>query len=207
MQKRFMLFCLLISLIHLQGNAQSSHKNEKATKGYGKNIISFSPVQLMVNDFNGDADATIGLSYERILDNEMISFKLPVHFSLQKSAFYILPTIKLYTKKQGPVKYALGPQFLIAIGDDSYSTYVQVGPGSGYNVTKEYTRKQFGFLLNHSANFTIAHSFYASIEGAIGIIYADNKPEDYNYYGLSPFGNSSAIQPAFQFNFAMGYRF
>ncbi len=207
MQKRFMLFCLLISLLHLQGNAQSSQKKEKAAKGYGKNIVAFSPVQLMVNDFNSDADATIGLSYERILDNEMISFKLPVHVSLQKSAFYILPTIKLYPKKQGPVKYALGPQFLIAIGDDSYSTYVQTGSGGGYTVTKEYTRKQFGFLLNHSANFTIARSFYAAIDGGIGIIYADNKPEDYNYYGLSPFGNSSAIQPAFQFNFNMGYRF
>ena len=122
-----------------------------------------------------------------------------------------MPTLKLYPMKQGVVKYAVGPQLLFGTGDGTYQDYYY-DQNSGMSSTKDITvtRRQFGFMVNNSVNFTIAKALYVGLDGSLGIIYYDNLPKDIYYYnqGLTPFSsNNSRINPSFQLNFNMGYRF
>lgn len=210
-----MLALLAGSATFAQGyrtNNQTKNKKEIAipTTKYGKNILSFSPMQLIaIGDDNDAPDLCVGLAYERILDNDLISFRLPLSFSLKEAYYYFMPTIKLYPTRQGQVRYAIGPQFLIGYGKDHYtqSTYDPVT----FTTTEKrlsIDRRQFGFMLNNSANFTLMKSLYASVDAGLGIIYYDNEPSStITSIGLTPMNDNSDIQPVFQLNFSMGYRF
>jgi hypothetical protein len=183
----------------------------KSNHDLGKNILTFSPVQILLTDVDQEEpDLAVAFAYERILDNELIGLKLPVSFSLVNNYFYIMPTLKLYPKRQGTVKYAVGPQLLIGAGDASYREYIY-NQQTGITIYKstDITRKQFGFLLNNSVNFTLVKSLYMGIDASLGIIYYDNLPNDINNsFGFYPtYNNNSNINPAFQLNFSMGYRF
>ena len=172
----------------------------------GKNIISLMPMQIMAMNLDDDGpDFTVGLSYERIFNNELISFRLPLSISLTKpNYYYLMPTLKLFPKKQGIVKFAVGPQFLFAYGNDEYVRYVN-SPSGGYSQTVEDVRKQFGFLINNNVNFTFSRNVYLALDYSLGIKYYDNFPNEYNSF--SPFGSESNIAPVFQLNFNMGVRF
>lgn len=217
--KRILMLSVLVlasTLSFAQGyrtNNQQKSKQEttKAREQYGKNILSFSPMQLMVIGNDSDApDLCVGFAYERILDNDLISFRMPVSFSLEEAYYYLLPTIKLYPTRQGQVRYALGPQFLIGYGTDHYtqSTY---DPLTYITTEKRVAidRRQFGFMINNSANFTLMKSLYASVDGSLGIIYYDNEPNStMTTVGMTPLSNNtSEIRPGFHLNFCMGYRF
>ncbi|HOZ51841.1 MAG TPA: hypothetical protein PLU17_08290 [Chitinophagaceae bacterium] len=191
-------------------NNDNSEGSEKLK--LGKNIISFSPIQIVAADLTNESpDITISLAYERIFNNELISIKLPVSMSLIDNYYYIMPTLKLYPKKQGLAKYAVGPQLFFGIGDGTYQEYYY-NQSNGYTTSREITmqRKQFGFLINNSFNFTLAKSVYIGLDASLGIIYYDNLPSDirYGYINYNPYTvNNSSISPAFQMNFCMGYRF
>lgn len=203
MKNSILFSTLFASLLSLNAFAQQTNKNKESL---GKNIVSFTPIQMMVTDDNESPDPTIGLSYERILDNEIISLRIPFYASLQKPYYYILPTIKLYPGRQGAAKYAVGPQFLIGFGEDSYTKYMATSTGYYYQ-TVNYQRKQFGFLINNSLNITVAKNFYLGLDGGIGVIYSDNSPYySTNGIGLSPLGDSD-IKAAFQLNCNFGVRF
>lgn len=205
MKTSYLLTTILATLFSLSVIAQTSDK-EKKKDSYGKNIISFTPIQMMVANEDESPDPTIGISYERILDNEIISVRVPFYASLQKPYYYILPTIKLYPGRQGVAKYAVGPQFLIGFGEDSYTKYMSTGSGYYYQ-TVTYQRKQFGFLINNSLNITVAKNFYLGLDGGFGVIYSDNTPNySYNGIGLSPLGDSD-IRMALQLNCNFGVRF
>ena len=196
-------------------NNTANHREKKSKTvhtDFGKNILSFSPLQVVAADIEESPDVALTASYERILDNELIGIKLPVSFSLNNNYIYFMPTLKLYPARQGVAKYAVGPQFLIGFGDGSYQERVY-NPSTGITSAKttEVSRKQFGFLINNSVNFSIAKSLYIGLDAGLGIIYYDNLPDDtYNYYGssgLTPFDDNSNINPAFQIGFSMGFRF
>jgi len=131
---------------------------------------------------------------------------------MKNNFFYVMPTLKLYPRKQGIAKYAVGPQLLFGSGDGTYQDYYQ-DPVSFMTYTKDITmnRRQVGFLINNSVNFTIAKAFYVGLDASLGLIYYDNLPKNnYNYYNsnLTQYTTqNSRISPAFQLNFSMGYRF
>jgi len=208
------LFLSSIILFTFSVSAQRQRtKSESTSKktDYGKNILSFSPIQIILSDNEqSEPDVAINFAYERIFNNDIISFKLPVSFSLEQSHFYIMPTLKLYPTGQGLAKYSVGPQFLFATGDANYNTYTQNQSGSTIVKINSITRKQFGFLIDNCINFTVAKALYVGLNAGLGIIYYDNLPKDNYYYnsGITPFGNNNSnISPAFQLNFNMGYRF
>lgn len=199
----------VLGLLTTSVSAQKSDKADRQPIGganLGRNIVSVTPMQIMAIDIeNDEPDFMVGLSYERIFNNDLLSFRLPVAMSLRKSGtFYLMPTIKIYPKKQGVVKFAVGPQLLFAMGEESYQRYVNTGSGAYYQTITE-NRKQFGFMLNNSINFTIARNLYAAFDYGLGIRYYDSFPRDNNY--LSPFGSESSVLPIFQLNFNMGFRF
>lgn len=193
-------------------NNQTNNKTEKSRSKevYGKNILSVSPMQLTAIGSDEDApDLSVGLAFEHIMDNNLISFRLPLSFSLNESYVYFMPTIKLYPTRQGQVRYALGPQFLIGYGNDHY-TQTTYDPSTSYTTQKRISidRRQFGFMINNSANFTLMKSLYAGVDASLGIIYYDNEPKNtYNTIGITPLSDNSNVQPAFHLNFCMGYRF
>jgi hypothetical protein len=220
MMKYVSLFIALV-LFQLSASAQGYRTNniEKETKApkeaptYGKNIISFSPVQIVFSDVEQSSpDVAVAFTYERIFNNNLVAFRLPVSLSMKNNFFYVMPTLKLYPRKQGIAKYAVGPQLLFGSGDGTYQDYYQ-DPVSFMTYTKDITmnRRQVGFLINNSVNFTIAKAFYVGVDASLGIIYYDNLPKNsYNYYSsnLTQFTTqNSRISPAFQLNFSMGYRF
>ncbi|HQW46004.1 MAG: hypothetical protein IPF62_10010 [Bacteroidetes bacterium] len=214
MNKTNLITCLLMlitSMSFAQGyRVNRTNERTKAkvkSAGLGKNIIAFSPAQFSVNNVMGDGNGyvSVGFSYERIFDNELISLKLPVNFTIEHTGVILMPTIKLYPKKQGVVKYAVGPQFLIAMIDEPYYNYF-----SSYSSSINYTRKQFGFALNNSLNFTISKHLYLGIDASLGILYYDSFNDmNKNYNGGNNYYNDSPmnLNQTFNLGFNMGFRF
>nr|HPI55288.1 hypothetical protein [Chitinophagaceae bacterium] len=78
MKNSYLFTTILATLFSLSVLAQTTDK-EKKKDSYGKNIISFTPIQMMVANEDETPDPTIGISYERILDNEIISLRIPFY--------------------------------------------------------------------------------------------------------------------------------
>lgn len=116
-----------------------------------------------------------------------------------------MPSIKLYPKKQGMVKYAVGPQFLIATGTIKYRENYNSSYYPSYGDTT-FTEKstQLGFMINNSLNITVAKQFYVGMELGIGIQYYDSRQNN-NDGSNDTYDNP--YEANVQFNFNMGYRF
>lgn len=189
---------------------EKSSKRSRQSASLGKNIFAFSPIQILVSDADQvNPDLAINVSYERIFNNNILSFRLPVCFSLINKYYYFMPTLKIYPFKQGIVRYAVGPQILFATGKFLDERYLY-DPNTGQYVynNKIIDRKQFGFLINNSVNVTIVKSMYVGVDASIGIIYYDNLPKNYYSSGMQPLSSgTSNINPMFQIHFNAGYRF
>ncbi len=203
------LACILLSSFSLLFvSAQSTN----TASALGRNIIGLSPIQFMVMDHldsEPGSDVGVNVSYERISANEYFGFKLPVSFSLRNPYYYFMPALKIYPFKQGPVKFAFGPQFYFGTGEIDYDLIRY-----NYNVNQDTVitkdRTQIGFLINTSVNFTILQNFYLGIEAGLGINYFDDNADDSDLYLDDSYfynRNKSEFYPALQLNFAMGYRF
>lgn len=200
--------------VSAQGYRVNRTEEKKKVKirneAYGRNILSFSPVQLVATDLNDQPDITVAFSYERILSNELISIRLPFSASLYNGYFYCMPTIKLYPKKQGIVKYAIGPQFLFGTGQAERTVWVQGNFGSGFQKIERGNRTQLGFFLNNSVNFTLAKSIYAAMDLGVGLKYIDNMPQSNNsdvvFFPIGGAGNG-VLSQSLLLGFSMGYRF
>ncbi len=202
------LLLLTVCSVFAQGyrvnRTQEKTKAKIKSSDLGKNIIAFSPVNVAMNSImnDGQGNVAVGISYERIFDNEMLSFKLPVNFTIQRPGIFLMPTIKLYPKKQGVVKYAVGPQFLISYVDESpyYYLYSSMSPKDPI-----VTRRQFGFALNNSLNFTISKHLYAGMEASLGILYYDSFNDRANAMGGDVVGLN--LNQCFNAGFSLGCRF
>lgn len=192
------LFAQAIRVNRFQEKTKVKIKSSKL----GKNIISFSPIQYYNGDVANDGgNLAVGINYERIFNNELLSVKMPINFILNRPGIFLQPTIKFYPKKQGIAKYAVGPQFLISHYESFYNTYSGVG---GFFVKYEM-RSQFGFGINNSINFTVSKHLYAAMEATIGILYYDsfNKENNNNYYN----GSSNNVTQTIHIGCSLGYRF
>ncbi len=176
----------------------------------GKNIVSFIPFKLVLSSANVDMydynPLSVGVAYERIFDNDLISFQLPITFSIDRFGIYATPGIKLYPKRQGLVKYAVGPQLLMTFVDGTYQKFIPTQNGGGYYQITDEMRKTFGFGINNSINFTIAKSFYLGLDATLGMDYYDSysraQKNNLNYYA----GNNP-MNIVFALGFNAGYRF
>lgn len=178
----------------LQVSAQKSLR--KTEPQFGKNIIAFSPVQLMSNNHVG-----VGLSYERIL-TPYIGLRVPVMIGINSEYINVGLEAKLYpTRNNGPVKYAIAPMLMYGNGKRTRNEY-RYNPNLGYSelVTIVTPRTHVGFLLNQSFNFTILQSFYIGIDGGLGMNYYDSD-------ATNNMGNNAKLSVAAQLHFSLGYRF
>lgn len=174
---------------------------------YAKNILSIAPLQLSDNGIG------IGASYERRLDKEgVVSFYLPVYLTWNTNnsnnynnntytadpMFYVAPGIKIYpTGDQGKVKYAVGPNLVIATGS-------QTNDNGYYNNSGYYTygyetrdsRFMMGIMVINSLNINPTPNLYLGLELGVGDTYI-NKTD----------GGLQQQQGLVEFSFRIGYRF
>jgi hypothetical protein len=204
--KKLSVFLLFI-VAGFYAGAQSTPKEKPEL---GNNIVTMTPMQIISNEaMNDGTDIGLGLAYERILSNGLISVKLPVVLSIRNPGFfYFMPSIKLYPTHQGVVRYAVGPQFYVASGNIKHRNYHSYWNGNQYiseDISYTDSRTQLGFLINNTLNITISKSIYIGMELGLGVNYFDSKENDNrnNYNTMY----SDGIQPRAQFNFNMGYRF
>ena len=168
---------LLASSVTFAQNSNLSPASESGSSStFGRNIISISPMQLLVIkhlDSQDNTDVGVNFAYERISKNEYFGFKLPVTFSLKSPYYYFMPALKIYPFGQGPVKFSFGPQFYVGTGqyDYDYNSY-DYPYTTDIHIRKD--RTQVGFLINTSINFTIMQSFYLGLEAGLGINYYES---------------------------------
>ncbi len=187
---------LLISTLSIV--AQDNVRKSKVK--YGRNIISFMPVYTITDNYVG-----VGGSYE-ILANDYIGIRVPVMAAINTDYLNVGLELKLYpTRNNGPAKYAVAPMITYGTGTETVNDYIWDASLQQYVPnTNKYSRTHFGFLLNHSFNFTIMQNFFIGMDGGFGINYYDNKKNNFN----GNFNNgSSNITFLAQFQVLMGVRF
>lgn len=177
-------------------------QRDEPRESYGQHIVSFSPIQAIGLNLDVDApDLAIGLAYEHVLSNGLIGLKVPVSYSINKiiNSVYLSPTIKIYPKKQGVVRYAVGPQFTLGVGKGTYTIF----DGTKY-VSVTDNRTQLAFVLNNSLNFTLSKSLYMVLDGGFGLRYFDSF-KNKRYQGSNVF----FVTPinTMYLNYAIGVRF
>jgi len=211
------LICLALALLTASAAfAQRPHdmrmkpeSDPSSNNSYGKNIISFAPLQM-----TDVSPAGIGLCYERVLDqNYRFSFYLPIAISFNRNSdynpntgmrekhnntfVYFYPGLKITPFGSDRVfSYSVGPSLAIGFGKENYYDYVY-NPYTG-TYENQYHNEQisrFGFLINNGLNVQITPHFYMGTELGLGIRYFDSS----DYY--------DDFEPMVQFNFKLGYRF
>ncbi len=180
---------------------------------YGKNIVSFAPIQITDEGARG-----VGLHYERILDQRgILSFYLPVsitfpdrqtsnfndpfgRFISQRNAtpfVYLYPGVRIYPAgANGKVRYAVGPSLVLGFGSIDYTTGV-FNPATGQtqlSVVREPVLRS-GILINNGLNIHATPKLVLGIEAGLG----------YSYLNDTDFENSTIFLG--QLNFKIGYRF
>lgn len=114
--------------------------------------------------------------------------------------FYAMPGLKLYPTGVGKIRWSIGPNAVIGVGqrdiEASYSYYDSYS-GSMTSYSYRYSEHRFvlGMMLNNGINFNPTPHLHLAAELGFGFNYFDNR-EGVNY-GLSSLS---------QFNFSIGYR-
>jgi len=187
--------------------------------------IAFSPLQYTENGVG------VGLSYERALDKNGIvsayvpaiaTFNLkhrdhnyydngyyydPYYNNNQRPSYmvYLMPGVKFYPTGMGKVKYAIGPNAVIGMGQKTtrynypmYYTSSYYNPGYTTYVPAERieNRLLLGMMINNSLNIMATKHLYIGAEMGFGFTYYD-KVGNYNE------GINFLTQGAFK----MGYTF
>lgn len=186
---------------------------------YGKNILSFAPVQMTNTSVTG-----LGLHYERMLDKRgMFAIYIPLVWSINSygntyyngysydnqtySMFWTYPGLKIYPAGSNhKVSYGVGPSLALCAGNRTY-TYDNYDPNTG-NYTKTTTNKdvfQMGIMVNNSLNIQPSPHLYLGVELGLGIPYIHNNDNYSNNYNTP--GYNYDDEPLVQFNFKIGYRF
>ncbi len=180
--------------------------------------LAISPLQYTENGVG------LGLSYEHALDHEgiislyvpaMATFHLkrqyedpyyyntttyPYNSNTNNNAslmFYVMPGVKFYPTGMGRVKYAVGPNAVIGVGQKAeYNTMYDPYYGSNGYTYGVYNRFLLGMMVNNSLNINATPHLYVGAEMGFGFTYYD-KVGSYNR------GVTFLTQGAFK----MGYTF
>lgn len=182
---------------------REGHRLGFSNEKYGKNIVSFSPVQMA-----NEGPVGLGLRYERVLDRKnMFSFVLPFALNLHsenryngvnneqviRTFCYFYPGVKVYfTGSNRPVSYGVGPSFSLGFGRKKASDYYSGTPYREKDVFKA------GVLLNNSLNLQPTKNLYFGVELGLGFNYYNNEDN------VATFDSDD---PLVQFNLSFGYRF
>jgi hypothetical protein len=177
------------------------HMYKKEVALYSRDVISFAPFQFTENGVG------TGLSWEHTLDREgYLAFELPVVVTLNPNnsannsgagndaMFYAMPGLKLYPTGLGRVKYAVGPNFVIATGQKSTQVFPYIYSSSPYYENQSHSL--FGMIINNSLNLNPTARLHVGLDLGMGFTYV-------NKIG----GVSQGMAFLIQGGFKIGYRF
>lgn len=191
--------------------ALSAKKKRPAGGTYGKNIISFAPIQM-----TNLSPVGIGIQYERFLDQRgMFSLYIPLAVSFYEDYHYysynydhqkdraftfLYPGLKIYPGGSSrKVSYSIGASMALGFGRQSvdYDYYYSPYYSSYMPYHTEEDVFQAGFLVNNGLNIQATKSFYLGIELGLGVFYYSSSSRSYD----------ATDEPMVQGQFKMGYRF
>ncbi len=174
--------------------------NVDLRKDFAKNIISYHMFDIVFGD--------IAFSYERLLSNGLIGFKIPVAFGYAyysdtynfNSEFYSGLGVNFYPTGQGKWRYFVGPQFRFGYGgeknSDYYWYYDEFGNYvEGHNETDSegfYTQ----FFFDNGVAYMPIRNFSICAILSIGIRYFPQA-----------FYSDDVVRPDGQFALNISYRF
>jgi len=198
---------------------QPMPNRDHGSQQYGKNILSFAPVQMTNTSVTG-----LGVHYEYMFDKKgMFALYIPLVWSINTndnsyyngysyqnqtySLFWAYPGLKIYPAgSHHKVSYGVGPSLAIGAGTRPY-TFTNYDPNTGnsYTVTENKDVFQMGIMVNNSLNIQPTPHLYLGVEMGLGIPYIHNNDNNnYNYNGNT---YNYSDEPLVQFNFKIGYRF
>lgn len=167
------------------------------TVNFAKNIISYHMFDLVFGDFT--------FSYERLLNNGMVGFKIPVamgyyyysDFGNFNSIIYSGLGVNFYPTGQGRWRYFVGPQVRAGIGEENewieyYDDY------GNYLYSDDIENRGFytQFFIDNGVTFLPVRNFGISVIASIGVRYFPEAAYD-----------SDALRPDGQFAVNISYRF
>ena len=178
-----------------RGNDTSSGSRRPDAPLVTKNIISFTPIQLVENSYG------FGVAFEHFTGkNGILSICLPVfstyditngHNPRRNQTTYIMPGVKLYVSKPGSkIKCALGPSIIAGIGQSIvYNDF-------GVNPTGPQQKSVLGTVVNGSVNIYPFPHIYYGVELGGGYLF-------YERVGARDYGSQRLVHCGF----SIGYRF
>jgi hypothetical protein len=183
-----------IDHIAFKNGEQKQFIKEKRIIPYGRNILSYHLFDIVYQDF--------AISYEHILKNGMVGFKVPLSVGFNnhegsngpfqyKNLAYTGLGVNVYVTGQRMASYFMGPELQFGIGEEDDYYY------DGYY--EEYSETQFFYgklLINNGFSFSPIQNMRIATVLGIGVRYFD-----------IPESEESGVKSAAYFTFTMGYRF
>jgi len=142
------------------------------TKNFARNLISYHLFDLVFGDF--------AFSYERILSNGQVGFKVPIAIGYDyysdlynfNNVFYSGLGVNFYPTGQGKWRYFMGPQVQIGIGQENEWIYYYDDYGN--NVSDQYVETEgiyTRFFVDNGVMFVPVRNFSIAAIASIGIRY------------------------------------
>ena len=195
----------LIPAILLCATAVGTASAQQPATGYGRNLLTVSPVQVSEMTLTG-----VGIQYEHFIgSSNKFSLYLPLAYSFGKSdpcndlvrthMLYAYPGFKFYPAgSQHKVTYAVGPSIAVGKGNTNCAC-VNGGEEVGLEIVtaKEYKPiTEIGMLINNSINIQASQHIYLGGEVGVGSSFV-------NIENGKDFGRDLMLQ----MNVKVGYRF
>jgi len=142
------------------------------SSNFGKNIVNFDFLSILYFE--------VGMSYERILNNGFVGFKVPFILGMGENTEFRLRNIRnvyqtgldvnLYPTGQGAAKYFIGPA--IRFGEayrNPYDSFFDSNTGVYVDYVKKETFNLFAFQINNGIVFQPTGHFNVSLLMGIGL--------------------------------------
>lgn len=183
-------------MIQPAANAEKPAKVDLTTD-FAKNIIAYHMFDLVFGDF--------AVSYERLLNNGMVGFKVPVALGYYyysdignfSNIIYSGLGVNFYPTGQGKWRYFMGPQVRLGIGkeNDWIDYYDDYG---NYQYTDEVENQGFytQFFVDNGVTFLPVKHFGISVIASVGV----------RYFPEAAY-NSDVLRPDGQFAVNISFRF
>jgi hypothetical protein len=183
-----------VDYIIFKNGEQKQYKKEKHIVPFGRNIISYHLFDIVYQDF--------AISYEHIIKNGMVGFKIPLSLGFNNDGGYDGPYqyknlaytglgVNVYVTGQRMASYFMGPELQVGIGGEENYYY-----DGFYEQTTESEFFYGRLLINNGLSFSPIPNMRLTTVLGIGVRYYD-----------VPESSDSGVQSTAYFTFTMGYRF
>ncbi len=174
----------------IEADRAASPIRRSSRKAYGRNMVSISPIAVVVNGFGG------GIAYEHINKSGTLGIHLPVYGTLDYKGAYFIPSLRIYPLGQRIASFFVAPTLIAGYGE----RFIYKDSVDKYGYEKSYNSREetmfLGFLAEVGVNFQLTQKLFVSLAGGGGVNYADLADADKSKYAALG-----------KFSLSFGYRF